>query len=440
MKKSVVAALTTALVAGAAATTFAAANPFSDVPAGHWAYNSVTKLAAEGVIEGYGDGTFLGNRNITRYEMAQMIAKALAKNTDGVTRAELEKLAAEFREELDNLGVRVSELEKYADKVRWGGKIEYTYHNRKMNSGGPKTTSNGYVFRLEPVAEINEHWTARARLDATGDMSDDTSNDVNLKRAWAQADYEKFQAKLGKFEFYTNEKGLIWDTEISGAQLTFGNKWKVTLNAGRVKNDTVGFYPWYTDENGEYTDGATNPNGNKIGFDEGNVIGLNVQYEDPGDKGVYGGVGYYHVRDRDVMLFGKRFNRYGTEENKASIWSLNLGYRFNEKANLYGSYARNSKADFEKDAWQIEFRYGDYANASEKGQWAVWTGYRKFGQGVSFAGTTEDDILLGYKGWEIGAAWAPFKNLGVIAKYGNNKEITGGRKVNHIFARAEFFF
>ncbi|WP_443868635.1 S-layer homology domain-containing protein, partial [Mitsuokella multacida] len=54
MKKTLVSALTTALVVGAASTTFAAANPFSDVPADHWAYDAVSQLAADGVIEGYG--------------------------------------------------------------------------------------------------------------------------------------------------------------------------------------------------------------------------------------------------------------------------------------------------------------------------------------------------------------------------------------------------
>ncbi len=68
MKKTLVSALTTALVVGAASTTFAAANPFSDVPAGHWAYDAVSQLAADGVIEGYGDGTYRGDRTITRYE------------------------------------------------------------------------------------------------------------------------------------------------------------------------------------------------------------------------------------------------------------------------------------------------------------------------------------------------------------------------------------
>ena len=80
MKKTLVSALTTALVVGAASTTFAAANPFSDVPADHWAHDAITQLANDGVIEGYGDGTYRGDRSITRYEMAQMVARAMAKS------------------------------------------------------------------------------------------------------------------------------------------------------------------------------------------------------------------------------------------------------------------------------------------------------------------------------------------------------------------------
>ena len=56
-----------------------AANPFADVPAGHWAYESINKLAAAGVVEGYGDGSFRGDRLMTRYEMAQIVAKAMAQ-------------------------------------------------------------------------------------------------------------------------------------------------------------------------------------------------------------------------------------------------------------------------------------------------------------------------------------------------------------------------
>ena len=133
MKKTLVSALTTALVVGAASTTFAAANPFSDVPADHWAYDAVSQLAADGVIEGYGDTTFQGDKNITRYEMAQMVAKAMAKtDVSAADKAMIDKLAAEFADELNNLGVRVSNLEKHADMVKWNGDLRYRYWNQQV--------------------------------------------------------------------------------------------------------------------------------------------------------------------------------------------------------------------------------------------------------------------------------------------------------------------
>lgn len=59
-------------------TTAFAANPFSDVTPDSWAYQSVSQLASAGIINGYPDGTFKGQKDITRFEMAQMIAKAMA--------------------------------------------------------------------------------------------------------------------------------------------------------------------------------------------------------------------------------------------------------------------------------------------------------------------------------------------------------------------------
>ena len=61
--------------------TLSAANPFRDVPAGHWAYTPVTRLTAKGIIEGYGDATFRGDRNITRYEAATILTKLKVTTT-----------------------------------------------------------------------------------------------------------------------------------------------------------------------------------------------------------------------------------------------------------------------------------------------------------------------------------------------------------------------
>ena len=122
MNKSLVLAMT--LTVGVTASTYAA-NPFSDVPAGHWAYGSIAKLAAAGVVDGYPNGTFQGDKLMTRYEMAQIVAKAMAKG------ASVDKLASEFADELDSLGIKVAKLEKKTDNVKITGQIRYCYENTK---------------------------------------------------------------------------------------------------------------------------------------------------------------------------------------------------------------------------------------------------------------------------------------------------------------------
>ncbi|MCJ7651813.1 MAG: S-layer homology domain-containing protein, partial [Candidatus Lokiarchaeota archaeon] len=92
----------------------ALANPFVDVPLNHWAYDAVQSLAAKGIVIGYPDGTFGGNRTLTRYEFAEATARVMAY-VEGMDFASaedvaiLEKLAIEFADELASLGVTVAD-------------------------------------------------------------------------------------------------------------------------------------------------------------------------------------------------------------------------------------------------------------------------------------------------------------------------------------------
>ncbi len=476
MKKTVAAALAAAFVMGVGATTSAAANPFSDVPQGHWAYNSVSKLAAEGVIEGYGDGTYRGDRNITRYEMAQMIAKAMAKNPSGASKAELDRLAAEFRDELDALGVRVAELEKYADKVVWQGKIEYTYKNHRTDDvwadqrrhhhstdRHTRVKQDDMIFRFEPIAHVNDHWTLRARIDAHVDLSHDTSNSFSLERGWAQGDYDNFQIKLGRPALYTNEDGLIWDTEYTGGEITFGklaNGLRATVYGGRLRKDKVNGAvrnagSWNGRQDGVSANERWYEATGRIGSDSehtSSFVGINVQY-DPGQKGLFGGLGYYALKDKDFKAIGAYDEDEGYIPNywyskkgdtdKAQIYTINLGYRIG-KAQIWGAYARNSKADFEKRSWQALVRYGDlYGGGNQnthKGQWAVWAGYKELGSNTSLCGINWDDAYAGTKGFVAGASWAPFDRIVVLAKYFKGKYIYGPGDAERLFGRVEFFF
>ena len=98
MKKMLAVVAAAALVA-VSAPAFAA-NPFMDVPMNSWAYDAVEQLHSRGIVSGYPDGSFKGNKPITRYEMASLVARAMAYTDEHTATKEdmeiLKKLVVEF--------------------------------------------------------------------------------------------------------------------------------------------------------------------------------------------------------------------------------------------------------------------------------------------------------------------------------------------------------
>ena len=425
MKNKIVTAMATALVVGAASTTFAAANPFSDVPAGHWAYDAVTQLAADGIVEGYGDGTYLGNRNITRYEMAQMIAKAMAKNPTGADKAALDRLAAEFSDELNNLGVRVSELEKYADKVKWTGELRYRYwSDRKEFDRDTKDKKNKdqLQLRLFPTAEVNKHWKLKARMTASADMSKDTSGNFNMTYGFAEGTYSKLKLSVGKMPFYSNvDDGLVMDDFFSGAQVVVGSKFKANIEAGRWNLD---------DANGT-------AKANLDGDTAANYQGIELSY-DTGSK-FFVGASYKHFNS-SAFKNATRYNLDGKAEDDANIWSAGIGYNFDPHVKLFYSYASNTKADDYHKAWTAKLSY-DNGKSKKANAWGIWGAYRYVGSNVSFAPTYDTfGNLSNKKGVEVGVNWSPLDNTLTSIQYFNGKGLDTDKDTETLFGRVSWFF
>jgi len=137
------------------------ATPFSDVPANHWAYQAIQSLAADGLVEGYPDGKFKGDRPLTRYEMAVIVARVIAKlQANGAGYAskadldKLQKLMDALKDELDALGVRVTNLEdaldaldkrtKFAQSIQLHGTI-LDNNSSRQRYGVPQTLAHGAV-------------------------------------------------------------------------------------------------------------------------------------------------------------------------------------------------------------------------------------------------------------------------------------------------------
>ena len=458
MKKTLVSALTTALVVGAASTTFAAANPFEDVPADHWAYDAVAQLAADGVIEGYGDGTYRGDQEITRYEMAQMIARAMAKNPNGADKALVDKLAAEFADELNNLGVRVAALEKKVDNVKWTGKVRYRFIKRTEEKDDDRNDTNGkdvngLLLRFEPQMKINEHWTGKARIDynSNTEMKDAANyNNVSVDRIYVQGDYKNLQIRLGKLPYKSEaDYGLILNRYVTGGSVEFGSDVKVKLGLGRMNTALT--------QSGLVVFG---------GQDHDSPQGQAINTVSYGGIEIYGnrskkftwGVGYHQFRNEAQM------QKYINHKNY-DIWAIGLGYKFNADWKLTGAYSHANKigatntaiggmavgdkyASSQKNSYSIELAYKG-ADAKKQGSWGAFIAYRQLG---AFSSTGWNDYHLngpqnaGERGFEIGLSWAPMKNVTGIVRYFAGKEMKNPwhvdeqRDVHAIFTEWNFMF
>ena len=245
MKKSLVITLALVFVLGIAGTAFAAANPFVDVPAKHWAYEAVSKLAKAGIVDGYGDGTFRGDKNMTRYEMAQIVAKAMARSdkADAELKATIDKLAVEFANELNNLGVRVGNLEKKVGTVKITGDARV----RWVDSNADLTKAQDGVFqqrfRLNLMADINENTSFYGRFVEmdhnefgthkadTHAITDAALTSKNLFGKSMSATVGRFSQALGQTGYYMDTTGLV-----DGAKVDFGSKVKTTIGFANFSN------------------------------------------------------------------------------------------------------------------------------------------------------------------------------------------------------------
>ena len=362
MKKSLVLAMAMAL--GVTASAYAA-NPFSDVPAGHWAYDSISKLAAAGVIEGYGDDTFRGDRLMTRYEMAQIVAKAMAKG------ANVDKLAAEFADELDALGVRVAALEKKADNVKITGQFRYHYESYKQD-GNKKYTSK-LRTRLTFTGKVNDNWNYVGLLENQQDLTDNTGNEgTNFQRAYLEGRLGGVKVTAGRFNQSLVE-GEVYGTRMDGIDIKYGDKVRLGAYYGKPTNiGATATYATYNAKDGKWTDKDVMKYDRMWGVNAAADLGKNVVFS----------VGYDEFKDfedtKGDAVVGEDFNRI----EKAKVF--NAGLKFNAKDFTLGATYLHSNGGALRTVNEMKegsksggFVFANYkgAKANKVGSWGIGVRY-----------------------------------------------------------------
>lgn len=395
MKKSLVLAMAMAL--GVTASAYAA-NPFSDVPAGHWAYDAVNKLAAEGVVDGYPDGTYGGDKLMTRYEMAQIVAKAMAKG------ANVDKLAAEFADELDSLGVRVANLEKKADNVKITGEVRASYRDVDTDAAGHDGHEGLLRSRLWVNGQINEDWSYTGMFENEQDFGDNDSeeDDLYFQRAYVEGRVGGLDVVAGRYNEVTFS-GNILDANLDMARVSYGDKIKVSAAAGKA-------------------------------YDSVEVNDTNLL---DSDDRIY--IGTLEAALGDVDAYVAYFKTNSDMDKE--IWNVGASYGFGDFT-LSAEYMRGDK-EYEnagKDGWWADLAWKG-AEADTPGSYGIHAGYYDQSPSAYINPTTDAEYFAdGYKGWNVGVSYTFAKNIVGMVNYWDMESQTTNEDAQTIFSELYFMF
>lgn len=398
MKKQFAAIFAATAVLGV--TTAFAANPFSDVTPDSWAYQAVSQLANAGIVNGYPDGTFKGQNNITRYEMAQMVAKAMANQdrANAEQQAMINRLADEFSNELNNLGVRVARLEDRVGNVKVTGDARLRYRDAEHEKSKFDARA-----RVQFNAKVNDRTDAVVRLTSgnfeLGNSQNGGNADAQIDRAYVNHKFgERVSLKAGRFGQVVGG-GLAFDGTFDGAQFNAGND-KVNFQAAygyAVSGEAAGL----TKEQ-NVTNTILNLNG-KVG--KHTMVG-----------------GFYDRVNQDSTNGYKNIYGFNADANFDKVW-------------VGGEWLKDSHVD-ESQAWTAGLGYGDY-NIAKKGSWDVKGQYFNAKANAPIVDTTYNHLYTtNAKGWMASVNYALQNNVGLSANYGFDwKDQDGNDKAD--FYRAD---
>ena len=229
MKKLAVTFLALVLILTYSAIAFASENPFIDVPADHWAYGAINQLHKAGIVEG-SENQYGGDNPLNRYEMAQIVAKAMGKadKADASTQETIRKLAAEFSEELKGLGVRVTALEINQSKIKLSGAVALRYNITNYQDPSSKSSDvfAQYRLRLDAVAKVDGKTSVGMRFVTNqpnksnlfndtwqkfGENAQSSSNLSNIDRVYFTTKVGAVNTTIGRQSLAVDRQGVLMD-------------------------------------------------------------------------------------------------------------------------------------------------------------------------------------------------------------------------------------
>ena len=388
MKKILAIAAVAALTAGVSAY---AANPFSDVSPDDWAYQAVSDLSDQGVVEGYPDGTFKGERNMTRYELAQVIARLMAREDqlNAEQKATVDKLAGEYADELANLGVRVSNLEKKVGNISWFGDARMRWKEKGYNTDGSRK-ADGWDgrMRINAKAQVNDSTYVRGRFTSNMNFKDDADANTKMDVLFVHHQFgDKVGMNLGRNFLTLGQTGMYYDDFFDGAQLFIGDS-KLTLEAGYGRMNT-----WIND--------------------------YGQKKDDTVYARLYGQTGRIGYDAEYIKTVG------AADADKKSIWGAGLTVGVTDAVDIFGDFYKNTEPKGDPQMWTAGLGFGHY-NLKKPGTFRVSAQYVRNEAGAYFGGSTytafpaSSLLKVDSKFWLANADVVLAKNIRLHGEYAFN--------------------
>jgi len=448
MNKKLITSVALGCMLSMAGTAMAANHNFDDVPRTDWSYGAITQLLEKGAIDTYDDTTFNGQKIVTRYEMALIIRRAKAKETNNIeTNAIIDKLASEYKIELkalsngdleDQKASDDTETNQKKDAIDWSGsnfRIRYDY-NRKATSAGTTSSPQGkkdanYNFELIGRSQFAPGWNAEVHLEGNKDASgkdtaaaDNLSGQFDIEQMFVTGPVGSGTLQIGRFK-----NSLIFGNVnkefATGVRYTFGKVLKTGITY--VKNDSK-----YAEvSSATVTDSASTSSTYSTGESSLN----------PGYGTSLATIDLRYPLDKNTNLFSAFYftDSYNASYKKGFIWELAMQKTLQNDLALYLDYAqsnRNSdnhmayvalsykKADIAKVgsySWTFEAIRNEAKATIKTNEDIKDYGYASAsmvnGAWLTNNGETLSAFTNGQKGWDIVYQYVPVKNMKLTARY-----------------------
>jgi len=400
-------------------TALAASSSFSDVPADHWAYKAIHDLANAGLIDGY---TYEGNKPMSRYEMAVLVAKA-GQNQDKANNAQkliINSLKTEFGAEIKDINVSVTpKSDKKQPDFHIGGDLRFRYYSNLgltgNNQGGKSTHVIQDRIRVIMGATIDDRWAVNARIGAQYHDNRSnwgtTSGALGSSTGTVQMDQAELVYKMnpnwsatyGRSGMFLGTTGAIADSTFwDGATLKYSdNKFTGRLLAYDISQALLAYM-------------ANNTTSTKVNAQ--NVKGLDLKYQFSPKVTV---TADYLISDNLKKITDSTSNGY----NSSLPWNIlavgatvKLSPDYTFKAEFVDNRAAfasaNAPAEGEGFYTAINYKQMDI---KKPGTYSIGVHYQAWGKdtinGMLMGGLTSSNTTYGTRGWGVSYDYTLAKDI-----------------------------